>query len=74
MAAKKRELEGKEKETSNKKLTGRELFMQDKTLNDSDLTFDEGKLFSFDIKSCLSVYLGVRKPIKYVKIQSNVFR
>ncbi|ODN03770.1 RWD domain-containing protein 1 [Orchesella cincta] len=32
----------KEKETTNKKLTGRELFMCDKTLNDSDLTFDEG--------------------------------
>jgi len=42
MAAKNKELEAKEKDTSKVKLTGKELFLQDKTLNDSDLTFDEG--------------------------------
>jgi hypothetical protein len=42
MASKRKELDSKEKDTSNKKLTGRELFMIDKTLNDSDLTFDDG--------------------------------
>lgn len=45
MALKKKELETKEKETGTKKMTGKELFMCDKTLNDSDLTFDEGKEF-----------------------------
>ncbi|CAL8125898.1 unnamed protein product [Orchesella dallaii] len=39
---KRKEVDSKEKDTSNKKLTGRELFMCDKTLNDSDLTFDDG--------------------------------
>lgn len=47
MAVKKKELETKEKDSSKIKLTGRELFMRDKTLNDSDLTFDEGK-YSFE--------------------------
>lgn len=43
MAKKKlKEMDVKEKDTGTKKLTGKELFMCDKTLNDSDLTFDEG--------------------------------
>lgn len=33
----------KEKETDSKKLTGKELFMIDKSLIDSDLKFDEGE-------------------------------
>lgn len=43
MAMKKKEFEIKEKETGTKKMTGKELFLCDKTLIDSDLTFDEGK-------------------------------
>lgn len=43
MELKKKSLDTKDKDTSNKKLTGKELFMCDKTLNDSDLTFDDGK-------------------------------
>ena len=36
----------KEKDEKNKKLTGRELFMQDKSLNESDLKFlEEGKVY-----------------------------
>jgi len=40
--SKKMKEEIKEKEAANRKLTGRELFMRDKTLIDSDLKFDEG--------------------------------
>lgn len=34
-------MEKREKQSKNQKLTGRELFMHDKTLNDSDLKFLE---------------------------------
>ena len=46
----------KDKDDKNKKLTGRELFMQDKSLNESDLKFlEEGKIiilsYYFDMYS-----------------------
>lgn len=37
----------KEKDEKSKKLTGRELFMQDKSLNESDLKFLEEGVFKF---------------------------
>ena len=43
-----RKTKEKEEESSKKKLTGRQLFMADKTLNESDLSFlKEGSSFNY---------------------------
>ena len=60
MALKKKDIESKEKEKDNKKLTGRELFMCDKTLNDSDLTFDEGNCFNIAKNKALQKLMDIR--------------
>lgn len=59
-------------ERDGKKLTGRELFLQDKTLNESDLKFLDDGIYVQNCRRCL--FLCVALAGQAVKVDESLFQ